>query len=143
VITGTPTVAQASTPYVVTATNATGASGFTIHITITDITPVIKYTPDTIAMTINVIAPILTPSNTGGVATSWGISPSLPTGLTFNTSTGVISGTPTVISGQTRYTVSATNAGGTGTTYLVISVIKRSRRVIAVPGKIAKYGLLN
>ena len=35
-----------------------------------------------------------TPSTTGGSATSWGINPTLPSGMTFNTATGAISGTP-------------------------------------------------
>jgi len=139
IITGTPTVAQVSTPYVVTATNATGSSNFTIHITITVAIPIITYSPSTVTITINVLGPTLSPMNTGGVATSWGITPTLPTGLNFNTSTGVITGTPTVLSAATSYTVSATNAGGTGTTHITISVIKRTRRILSFPGKVAKY----
>ena len=53
-----------------------------------------------------------TPTASGGAVVSWSIVPSLPTGLAFNTTTGEISGTPTVISPSTVYTVTATNAGG-------------------------------
>ena len=49
------------------------------------------------------------------------ISPSLPSGLTMNRLTGTISGTPTVATGVTSYTVSAANAYGTGTA--AISVV--------------------
>lgn len=45
----------------------------------------------------------------------------LPAGLSVNTTTGVISGTPTA-TGTTSVTISATNAGGTGTATLAITV---------------------
>lgn len=54
----------------------------------------------------------ITPTNTGSAATSWSISPSLPAGLSFSTSTGAISGTPTAISSSQNYTVTASNANG-------------------------------
>lgn len=53
-----------------------------------------------------------TPTNAGGTATSWAvISGALPTGLTLNTSTGEISGTPTSI-GTSVVDVQATNGHG-------------------------------
>src|SRR5882724_11304428 len=45
----------------------------------------------------------------------------LPPGLSVNTSTGVISGTPTT-TGTYSVTISATNSGGTGTATLVITI---------------------
>jgi len=52
-------------------------------------------------------------SNPGGSITYSVVSGSLPTGVTFNTSTGVISGTPTVSTPLNyTYTIAATNAGG-------------------------------
>ena len=52
------------------------------------------------------------PTSTGATIVTYAISPALPTGLTFNTSTGVISGTPTVASTSRTYTVTATTAAG-------------------------------
>ena len=46
-------------------------------------------------------------TNTGGAVTSYSISPSLPSGLSFSTATGLISGTPTAVSSATNYTITA------------------------------------
>lgn len=53
--------------------------------------------------------------NLAGNATSYAINPALPAGLSFNTSTGVISGVPTAASAATVYTVTANGAGATST----------------------------
>ena len=53
--------------------------------------------------------------------TLWSISPTLSPGLIFDTSTGEISGTPTNITTST-YTVTAINAGGSGTGEVTITV---------------------
>lgn len=51
----------------------------------------------------------------------YSISPALPAGLTFNNTTGEISGTPTTASGPTTYTVSAANEGGSATATVSIT----------------------
>lgn len=50
------------------------------------------------------------------------ISPSLPSGLSFDTTTGIISGTPTVVSPSTNYTITASNIDGVGSFVLNITV---------------------
>ena len=52
----------------------------------------------------------------------YSISPNLPAGLNFNPTTGEISGTPTAISSNTTYTITATNSGGSSTTTITIVV---------------------
>ena len=64
----------------------------------------------------------VTPTYSGGTPNSWTITPNLPTGLSFNTSNGEIGGTPTVVSPQTTYTITAINAGGSGSTTITIQV---------------------
>ena len=58
-----------------------------------------------------------------GTPTNYSINPSLPTGLSINASTGAINGTPTVASAATNYTVTASNAGGSTSTILNITVL--------------------
>ena len=63
------------------------------------------------------------PNSAGGVVETYTIDPALPAGLSFNTASGVISGTPSVLSTTaTTYTVTATNSGGEDTVDIVITV---------------------
>src|SRR6266498_6055489 len=84
---------------------------------------------------IPVINPPFTATGTVGVAftyqitatnnpTSFNATP-LPAGLGVNTTTGLISGTPTT-AGVTTVTISATNQHGTGTATLVITIVNPS-----------------
>jgi len=50
------------------------------------------------------------------------LNKNLPAGLSFNSSTGAISGTPTAVSASTVYTVTAYNASGSGSTTVTITV---------------------
>lgn len=63
----------------------------------------------------------LSPTVTGFVE-SYSISPALPAGLTMNTTTGIISGTPTVISTLNSYTFTASNSSGSSTFIVSIAV---------------------
>ena len=69
----------------------------------------LSYSADSVVAKVGTAITNLTPTIGGGVtASSYAISGTLPTGLSFNTSTGVISGTPTAYKAQTNYTVTAT-----------------------------------
>jgi hypothetical protein len=112
----------------------------TYHVTLNtqDTLPNYTYDPSNVMATFTVgLAPAITSALTkDGVAnvaltptylitatnspTSYSAS-GLPAGLSVNTSTGVISGTPTG-SGTTNVTISATNAYGTGSATLQITV---------------------
>ena len=63
----------------------------------------------------------LSPTVTGSVA-SYSVTPALPSGLSLNTTTGVISGTPSVAAVTNGYTVTATNAGGSTSFVVTITV---------------------
>jgi Putative Ig domain len=64
----------------------------------------------------------LSPTVTGTV-TAYSVSPALPAGLSLDTTTGRISGTPTVAAAQATYTVTASNATGSTTFAVVLTVL--------------------
>ncbi len=68
-------------------------------------------------------APISTPTFSGSLATGYTISPTLPTGFSFDTSTGFVSGSPTVASQTRNYLVTVTNPAGSTTATLSMGVV--------------------
>jgi hypothetical protein len=62
-------------------------------------------------------------ASTGGAVSYFSISPALPAGLSFNTTTGLITGTPTATSSPTDYTITGTNAIGSATATFSLTVI--------------------
>jgi parallel beta-helix repeat protein len=127
-ISGTPTTAATSN-VTLSAINALGTGTMALTLTI-------AATP----------APVVTSASTAigtvGVAFSYQItatgSPTsfsatgLPAGLTVSTGTGLISGTPTT-SATSSVTLSATNAGGTGTRMLTLTINPVNAPVITSP----------
>ena len=123
VISGTPTTMTAKATYVVTVSNQYGYSASNVEIAITDVLPVISYPVATQVYTKGSAITSLTPTSTGGAVVSYSVSPALPAGLAINSTTGVISGTPTEVVAQATYRVTATNiTGQTGTFDEVITV---------------------
>jgi gliding motility-associated-like protein len=124
VITGTPSAVSTQTSYVVTGTNASGTITTTVVITVENPPPPpagLTYTSPNV-YTVGAAIGTLTPTSTGGAIASYSVSPSLPAGLTINTTTGVITGTPSAVSTQTSYVVTGTNTSGTATATVVMTV---------------------
>jgi uncharacterized repeat protein (TIGR01451 family) len=122
IISGTPTVLLSQTAYTITGVglaNQTSASA-TVSIIINDKAPAISY-PGTSTLTRGTSVTI-SPTSTGGVATSYSITPALPPGLALNVANGVIQGTPTANAAQATFTVTATNSGGSTTAMFTITV---------------------
>ncbi|MGB2340999.1 MAG: putative Ig domain-containing protein, partial [Candidatus Poseidoniaceae archaeon] len=120
---GTPTEVSSSTSYTVTATNPGGSGTTTITIQVNDVAPSsITYTPNSFTLTNGTAMTTVTPTSSGGTVTSWSVSPSLPSGLSLDSSTGAISGTPTAITSSVTYTITATNTGGSATAIVTIQV---------------------
>ena len=76
-------------------------------------------TPQT--FTVGTLIMPLSPGVTGTV-TSYSSSPALPAGITLNTTTGLITGTPTSAAAHTIYTITAHNAAGSASCSLAITV---------------------
>jgi len=122
-ISGTPTAITSSANYTITATNAGGSDSTTVVIVVNDVAPSsIVYSPSSLSLTKDVTMSAVTPQSSGGPVTSWSISATLPAGLSFSTSTGTISGTPTALSSIAYYTVTATNTGGSATAVISVQV---------------------
>jgi hypothetical protein len=60
-------------------------------------------------------------NNLGGSAYYYSISPAIPSGLSFNTKTGTISGAPIIASDSVTYTVTAVGRRGRDTATVVIT----------------------
>ena len=121
-ISGTPSEVTSSATYTITATNTGGSDTATVTIVVNDIPPAISYNPSSLTLTMGIAMTPASPTSSGGTVTTWSVSPSLPAGLALDTSTGVISGTPTAITSSAPYTITATNTGGTDTTTVTIIV---------------------
>jgi hypothetical protein len=72
--------------------------------------------------TVNTAITGYTISSSGGTIASYAISPSAPAGLTFNTTTGALSGTPSSTQSATAYSVTATNASGSASRTFTLTV---------------------
>ena len=83
--------------------------------------PAISYGATTFSITVQT-AVTLKPTNSGGAVASWSIGSGLPAGLSFNASTGAISGTIAAPLAPSSVTVTAKNAGGSDSVTLTIGV---------------------
>ena len=106
-----------------TATNSGGTTTAALTITVNDVIPSsLTYSANPATYTKGTAIANNTPSSSGGAVLSYSVSPALPTGLTFNATSGIVSGTPSVITAAANYTVTATNSGGATTTALTITI---------------------
>ena len=123
VISGTPSALSAATDYTVRATNAVGSATVTLNLTVNDVAPAeLSYAVNPAVYTVGMAISDNAPSSTGGAVVSYSIDPALPAGLSLDTGSGVISGTPSELSAATDYTVRATNSGGSATVTLRLTV---------------------
>ncbi|MCU0437663.1 MAG: putative Ig domain-containing protein [Raineya sp.] len=112
-ITGTPTTFTSANTYTVTASQSSGACVVSQSYTFAVNCPTATLNPSTLPNGTIGVAYSQTVTQTGlpTGAPTWSVSSgSLPTGLTLNSSTGVISGTPTTL-GIFNFTIQATRNG--------------------------------
>ncbi|RZK80568.1 MAG: hypothetical protein EOO92_07450, partial [Pedobacter sp.] len=140
-ITGTPTTTKTQTNYGVTANSFYGATTANLQITIIDSIPEFNYATPNQVLTAGVSVLDTSPVKIGGPVSSYTISPTtLPAGISFNTTTGKLSGTPTVINDNVlTYTISATNTGGTGTTTVTFKIIDKAPNTLVYASSYVLY----
>jgi hypothetical protein len=125
VISGTPTTATASTIYAVTASNTYGSAIGRVQIEVANsvVAPgSLSYSPSSETYLVGQPISPNVPSTTGGQITQFTVAPSLPTGLTLNPQTGIISGTPTIAQSIKQYIVTGANTAGSVQTTISIAV---------------------
>jgi Putative Ig domain len=108
-ISGTPLAASPETTYTLTASNAAGSA--TAPVTFMVLVPPTLTYVSPVTATVGVALPPLVPTLSGDADTI-SIKPALPDGLTFDSATGVVSGTPIRERVAVTYTVAASNSGG-------------------------------
>lgn len=113
VISGTATSILALTTYTVTVADSITPTPQTDSVTIqiqVSPAPLNVLVGEDISTSVGASINIIPVSGSGGFgALTYSISPSLPSGLSFNTSNGTISGTPTTGLSQTQFTVTITD----------------------------------
>jgi hypothetical protein len=137
VISGTPTIlSNPGVSYTVTATNSNGTSQTNILISVTSgvAAPTISYSGIYTYQAGQTLTAPITPTLGGGAPTSCTSSPPLPTGFILNSTTCVISGTPTASAAQQNYTITATNSGGSGSGTVNIGVTSGTPNNISLTG---------
>lgn len=82
----------------------------------------LSYSTNPAVYIIGTAIPANTPTHSGGDIDSYSVSPALPAGLSLDPKSGVISGTPTTATAAASYTVTATNAAGSITFSLRLTV---------------------
>ena len=142
VISGTPLVASPATTYTVTARNASGSTTATLTIAVnaTNVTPagLVYSAPAPVYVAGVAITPdVPSTSSLGATPTSYSVSPALPTGLSLDTTTGIVTGTPAAITSTivppppvtATYTVTASTAAGSTTAPLTITIYNSPQSV--------------
>ena len=84
--------------------------------------PVISISAATVTATAGTAITPISITSTGGAVASYSIMPAITNGLSFDASTGTISGTPDAAAAAVTYTITATNTAGTATATVAITV---------------------
>jgi hypothetical protein len=123
VISGIPSDIGNFSPSIVATSSAGNSAVATISLTVNDIPPSnLTYSTNQAVYSKGVAISSNSPSSSGGTIVSYAVSPALPSGLSLNTSTGIISGKPTA-GARGTYTITAANTGGSTTLALNITVV--------------------
>ena len=121
-ISGTPSGNMGITIFMVSATNDNGTVNTNITIVIVHPLDPISYPQNDYNLT-NGTAIVINPDLNDAGFDSWDINPTLPAGLTLNSSSGEISGTPSVNSSLRTYTLTAYNDNGSVITTINIVIV--------------------
>jgi hypothetical protein len=113
VVIGAPSILTPATTYAITASNGGGSDSTDLTLAVNDRAPSsTSYSDNELVLTIREEMVDVIPSHEGGEVVSWEIDPALPSGLTFSSNSGRISGTPLELYERNIHLVYANNSGG-------------------------------
>jgi hypothetical protein len=121
-ISGTPTALSPGQPYSLSAVNGQGTVIVTMHLEVND-GPL--FYPSPMILTVGSTMTPLAPSGTKYLS-GFSVTPALPAGLSLDTRTGEISGTPTIASAPIYYTVVGADMGFSREYGLTLGVVDPS-----------------
>jgi hypothetical protein len=128
-----PVIPASTTTYRLSATNSVGTTTADVTVTVTLAPPAnLTYSTNPAVYVGATPVPNNLPSSTGGAVASYAISPPLPMSLDLDPVTGILTGTPLELWPATDHTVTATNAAGSTTVVLRITVTAPAAPVITV-----------
>lgn len=127
-ISGTPTKESSAATYVVSATGAAGRVTFPLVLSVTEPPSRLSYVNPASA-TVGVALAPLVPSIRGS-ADHYAVSPTLPPGMLLDSTSGVLSGTPSEARNLTPYTITASSLVGSTHFILLLTVTPASARAI-------------
>lgn len=130
VISGTPKASSPQAAYTVIAQNQAGSTSATVNVTVTVPAPSgLAYPQTTIAAIAGQpVMPEVPVVN--GTELMFGVNPALPAGLSLDSATGILSGTPTASAAQGSFTVTAQNSGGSSTASINVSVLAAQNSLV-------------
>jgi len=120
--TSTTVTPTATTTYRLSATNAGGTVTADVTVELLGPPTNLRYATNPASYSVGVAIAANVPAWDGGTPTSF--AGDLPAGLVLDATTGVITGTPTTAAPATSYTITASNAAGSTTAILGITVVE-------------------
>lgn len=123
-ISGSAITNQAPTNYTITAMNSygTGSAKLSIAVVSSGLAPTLSYPASSYLLSKDSAITTIVPNIAGNAPTNCTVSPALPAGLSINSLSCAISGTPTVEQSSTNYTITALNGYGSTTATISIGV---------------------
>ena len=120
VISGTPTLASGSATYTVNARGAGVRPSFPLVLSVTEPPNHLSYlspAAGTVGMPLGPWVPIV-----AGTVEHYAVTPALPAGVTLDSKSGVIAGTPSAASSLAPYTITASSLPGNTSFILLLTV---------------------
>lgn len=131
-ISGTPTVVAPLDSYVITASNESGSCSKSINFKV-DLFPPSGLVYPSVDGVYAVGELVVLKPKVKGVAANWSIEGTLPTGLKFDTTSGIISGIPTEITELREFIVTASNDSGGSSVVIQFDVSAPKPKSLSYP----------